>query len=154
MHSLARFPICRINCQPDALIVFGMPVLALLAIISISLSGFGMPLKLVLILSAAGYAMHSFQQYRKQAAYILESNAQGILFLSCDNAQHALEHIVWRDWGFLIEYQAQMQGKSVSKFWLSARLPTAQLRQLRLLIRLQNRGADNSLPTLITNPVL
>ncbi len=111
-------------------------------------------LKLALILIATCYAIHSFQQYRKQAAYILESNAQGILFLSSDNAQHALEHIVWRDWGFLIECQAQMQGKSVSKFWLCARLNHTELRHLRLLIRAQNRNIANWLPTLITNPVL
>ncbi len=154
MHSLPVFPICRVNCQPDAWIIYCLPVLALLAMYSIAIVGFGILLKLALMLLAAGYAAYSFRHYTQQAECVLVSNAQGALFLSHNKTQQPLQQVLWRDWGFCIELQAMLQGKVIRKCWLSARLPLAQCRQLRLLIKAQNRHAANSLPSVVTNPVL
>jgi hypothetical protein len=154
MHSLPKYPICRISCRHDALVMYSLPVLAVLAICSIAISGLSMPLKIALMLVAVCYSAVSLQCYKKQAVYVLESNASGVLFFERDGMRHVLESASWRDWGFLIELQVIMQGKQVSKFWFCARLNPAKLRQLRLIIRAQNRKAVNSLPSIITNPVL
>jgi hypothetical protein len=154
MKLLASFPICRVSCQPDALVMYSLLVLAVLAICSIAISGLSMPLKIAMMLVAAGYAAVSLQRYKKQAVYVLESNASDVLFIELDGMRHALQSASWRDWGFLIELQASMQGNQLSKFWLCARLEHDQLRHLRLLMKAQNKKVGKCLPSIITNPVL
>lgn len=154
MQLSVSFPICRVNCRPDAVVLYSLPVLALLAFSCIAIAGFSLPLKIVLSVLAFGYAIISFQAYQKHASDVLESNKHGALFLVRSVVPQALEQVVWRDWGFLIELQASMQGKRLSKFWFCARLEYDQLRHLRLLMKAQNRKAGNCLPSIITNPVL
>ncbi len=154
MRSSCEFPICRVNWRPGAMVMYCVSVAASLAVCSVAVSGISLVLKAGLVLLAIGYAVISVQRYKSQAAVTLVSNGRGALFLTHDGARQALEQVAWRDWGFIIELQARMRGEKVIKFWLTARLNPMDSRQLRLLMRAQCRKAGNSLPSIITNPVL
>jgi hypothetical protein len=154
MPSSALFPICRIDWRPDPYLLCAIPVLLVLSIYALVMSGLTSGLQAVLILGAVLYAAVSFRRYVRQPAFRLESTAGGRLWVSEQDNRHHLGSPVWRDWGYLIELSGRLDGNRRVWFWHAARMQSAQLRQLRLLMKAQDKKAASTLPSIITNPVL
>jgi hypothetical protein len=154
MPSSALFPICRIDWRPDPYVKCAIPVLLVLSIYALVMSGLASALQAVLILGTALYAVVSFRRHIRQPAFRLESTACGRLWVSERGNRQLLASPVWRDWGYLIELSGRLDGNRHVWFWHAARVQSAQLRQLRLLMKAQHKKAAATLPSIITNPVL
>jgi hypothetical protein len=154
MPSSALFPICRIDWRPDPYVKCAIPVLLVLSIYALVMSGLTSGLQAVLVLGAVLYAAVSFRRHVRQPAFRLESTAGGRLWVSEQGNRQLLGSPVWRDWGYLIELSGRLDGNRHVWFWLAACVDGAQLRQLRLLIKAQDKKAASTLPSIITNPVL
>ena len=154
MPSSVSFPICRIDWRPDPYVIGAIPVFAGLSIYGIIMSGLSSGLQLAAISGAVLYAAANLRIYARRPALMLESEASGALLITVQANRRQLANPVWRDWGYLIELSGRLDGNRHTWFWLAARMDAAPLRQLRLLIRAQDKKAASTLPSIITNPVL
>lgn len=154
MQSLPAFPIYRINWQPNAFVLFALPMALMLSACCIAVSGFSLVVKAALMLLALIYATHAFLQYRKQPDCTLHFDGKIHSIRQIDGLPRPLMQVSWRDWGFLIELKAEMAGKQRTWFWLTAHAKPEYLRQLRLLLKAQHQIAADQPSRLIINPVL
>jgi hypothetical protein len=154
MPSSASFPVFRIDWCPNPYVMGAIPVLAGLSIYGVVMSGLSSGLQPVIISGAVLYAAASLRRFATRPAMMLESEASGALLITVQGNRRHLADPVWRDWGYLIELSGRLNGNERTWFWLVARMDAAPLRQLRLLIRAQDKKAASALPSIITNPVL
>lgn len=154
MPSSASFPICHIDWRPDPYVIGAIPVLAVLSLYAIVMSGLSSGLQLAAVSAGVLYAAASFRIYATRPSLQLESGTSGALWIVRPGMRQHLADPVWRDWGYLIELSGRLNGNERAWFWLVARMDAAPLRQLRLLIKAQDKKAASTLPSIITNPVL
>lgn len=154
MPSSASFPVFRIDWRPDPYVIGAVPVLAGLSMYGVIMSGLSSGLQMAAVSGAVLYAAVSLRTYAARSALALESEASGALLIAAQGNRQHLADPVWRDWGYLIELSGRLHGNRRTWFWLAARMHAAPLRQLRLLIRAQDKKAASTLPSIITNPVL
>lgn len=153
MPSSPSFPVCRIDWRPDPHVTDAIPAMAVLGLFSIALSGLPLPAQGALTAFASLYAIAGFRRYRAQKPFQLMAHADGALWM-VQGGRFRLEHAVWRDWGYLIEFSGRLDGKRRRCFWLTGNLDAVPLRRLRLLSRATREKAAVTLPSIITNPVL
>jgi len=135
-------------------VLVAIPLFAGLSIYGIVMSGLASGLQPAVVSGAVLYAAAGFRTYAKRPASVLESEASGTLLMAAQGDRQHLSGPVWRDWGYLIELSGRLDGNRHVWFWLAACVDGAQLRQLRLLIKAQDKKAASTLPSIITNPVL
>jgi hypothetical protein len=154
MPSCNVFPIFRFDWRPDLRVIPAGMVLAVLALLAISVCGLAPGLCTVLILLVLAYAAFGLRRYASQQPVQFEIMAQGSCRILEDGKWQSLGGLSWRDWGYLIELSGHVNGKSHTWFWVSYPAEAATRRAMRLLIRSQAQKATPGLPSIITNPVL
>lgn len=146
--------IFRFSWQPSKQVAVFVLLTFCIAQGCLLLSALPTPIKCLLAIIASLYTARSIRQYYCQPKTQFFSNSQG---LYCERQLGITEDLAnrqWQDWGFIFVLNAQLNGKNSHWFWLSHQLSELEKRELRLMMRANQKKVAHQLPCITTNPVL
>jgi hypothetical protein len=153
--SLSKLsPIFQFSWQPSKYVIIGVLFIYCIALGCLYWSNLPMLIKAILVVIVSLYTIVEVRKYTLQLKTLFFSDhlnvqcQQGL----CNIMQ--LHNLQWQDWGFVIVLNARLNAKKIQWLWLMHQLSISEIRQLRLLIRAEQKKVATYLPPITTNPVL